>query len=116
MDGVAFEDYPHAINQAISSSGGGGLSVTITSPTVNEEVTHPTTFEWTVDVEEGIEVISYLFVNDLLVYVGTERSVTLVTPMNLENNECYVFVIKADNSTRGYQIKLHSHPALIYLL
>lgn len=100
MAGVAFEDYPQVINQAISSSsGGGGLSVTIISPAVNEEVvTWPTTFEWLVDVEEGIEVISYLFVNDELVYVGTERSATISKPMKLDN-ECYVFVIKAANST-----------------
>jgi len=98
MDGVAFEDYPHAINQAISSSAGGGLAVTIISPTVNEEVIYPPTFEWFVDVEEGIEVISYLFVNDTLVYVGTERSATIIKSLNVEN-ECYVFVIKADNST-----------------
>ena len=107
MDGVAFEDYPQAIHQVIqSSSAGGGLSVTIISPTVNEElVTYPTTFEWLVGVEEGIEVISYLFVNDTLVYVGTERSATISKPMNVDN-ECYVFVIKADNSAAGVSNKI----------
>lgn len=107
MAGVAFEDYPQTIHQAISSSsGGGGLSVTIISPTVNEDATQPTTFEWLVGVEEGIEVISYLFVNDALVYVGTERSFTILTPLNPENNECYVFVIRADNSTAGVSNKI----------